>query len=121
MLRAGAKGLVNFGWDVFEGSSSFEDKPLGPGKLIGPVAEYGHDKGCSVTGGYVYRGRAVPSLRGRYLYGDYCTGTVWSIAASGGAARVEPFTVEGLSSFGESLAGELYVISHEGTVSRLAR
>ena len=89
----GTKGLVNFGWDVFEGSTSFEDKPLGPGKLIGPVAEYGHDKGCSVTGGYVYRGRAVPSLRGRYLYGDYCTGTIWSIAAGGGAARVEPFTV----------------------------
>ena len=88
VLRAGVKGLVNFGWDVFEGSTTFEDKPLGPGTLITPIAEYGHYKGCSVTGGYVYRGHAVPSLRGRYLYGDYCTGTIWSIAAGGGAARV---------------------------------
>ncbi len=121
VLRAGTKGLVNFGWDVLEGSTSFEDKPLGTGKLIGPVAQYSHDDGCSVTGGYVYRGRAVPSLRGRYVYGDYCSGTVWSLPAGGGKPRVEPFTVAGLSSSGESLTGELYAVSHEGTIYRVVR
>jgi glucose/arabinose dehydrogenase len=121
VLRAGSKGLVNFGWDVFEGRRSFEDKPLGPGRLIGPVTEYDHDKGCSVTGGYVYRGTSVPSLRGRYLYGDYCSGTIWSLPARGGVPRAEPFTVSSLSSFGESLAGELYAVSQDGVVYRIVR
>lgn len=120
VLRRGTSGLVNFGWNVYEGSARFADKPLGPGELIQPVAEYSHDRGCSITGGYVYRGTAVPSLRGRYLYGDYCSGTVWSLPASGGTPRVERIRVASLSSFGESLAGELYAISHDGTVYRIA-
>lgn len=121
VLRAGTKGLVNFGWDVFEGSAGYEDKPLGPGTLVKPVAEYDHHAGCSITGGFVYRGKKIPSLRGRYLFGDYCTGTIWSVPARGGAMRVEPFKVEQLVSFGESLAGELYVVSHKGTVYRVVR
>ena len=64
----------NFGWDVFEGSAPFEDKPLTPaGTLVEPITEYTHDDGCSVTGGYVYRGAAVRRQAwGRYFYGDYC-------------------------------------------------
>ena len=114
-------GLLNFGWDVWEGSKSFESKPLGPGRLVKPVAEYPHSSGCSVTGGYVYRGRAVPSLRGRYLYSDYCSGTVWSLPATGGKPRVEPFKVPSPTSFGESLAGELYAVSQNGTVYRIVK
>jgi glucose/arabinose dehydrogenase len=119
--RATTAGLVNFGWDVYEGNARFEDKSLGPGTLVQPVAQYSHDQGCSVTGGYVYRGKAVPRLVGRYVYGDYCSGRIWSMPATGGAPRLEPVRVEGLSSFGESLSGELYVVSHAGTVYRFAR
>jgi glucose/arabinose dehydrogenase len=113
--------LTNFGWDVYEGRASFEQKDLGPGRLVGPVAQYPHSDGCSVTGGYVYRGKAVPSAAGRYFYGDYCSGTVWSLTLQGGEATVrrEPFDVESLSSFGEDTAGELYLVSHGGTIYRL--
>jgi glucose/arabinose dehydrogenase len=116
VLRAGTRGLVNFGWKTFEGSRRFSDTPLGPGTLIAPIAEYSHSEGCSVTGGYVYRGRAVPALRGRYVYGDYCSGTIWSFPAGGGTPRREPIEVERLVSFGESLSGELYVVSQDGGV-----
>ena len=85
-----------------------------------PVAEYPHDGGsCSITGGYVYRGRAIPAYRGRYLYGDYCSGRIWSIR--GGSVRREPFTVSSLSSFGEGPTGELYLTSLDGAIFRLAR
>jgi glucose/arabinose dehydrogenase len=118
-LPRGTTGLVNFGWDVYEGRSTFEDKALGPGRLVQPVAQYTHDEGCSVTGGYVYRGNAVPRLRGRYVFGDYCSGTIWSMPASGGTPRVEPVKVPELTSFGESLNGsQLYAVSQIGVVSR---
>jgi hypothetical protein len=70
----------------------------------------------------VYRGRARPSERGRYIVGDYCSGTVWSFRVSGGKARdvrVEGFEVDSLSSFGQDLAGELYAVSHNGTIYRV--
>jgi glucose/arabinose dehydrogenase len=118
-LPRGATGLINFGWDVYEGTSKYEDKALGPGRLVQPVAQYTHDDGCSVTGGYVYRGNAVSTLRGRYVFGDYCSGTIWSMLATGGALRVEPVKVPQLTSFGQSLDGnQLYVVSQSGTVSR---
>lgn len=123
VLRAGWSGVPNFGWDVWEGRARFEDKPLGPGRLVQPVAVYSHGAGCSVTGGFVYRGKAVPALAGRYLYGDFCSGTIWSLAAKGGKAvpRREPVSVADLVSFGEDAAGELYAVSHGGTVYRVAR
>jgi glucose/arabinose dehydrogenase len=118
------QGLVNFGWDVFEGSRPFEDKEANPrGEVVGPVAEYDHGEGCSVTGGFVYRGEAIPAAQGRYFYGDYCSGNVWSLALGDGRAtdvRRHDFTVEGLSSFGEDAAGELYLVSLDGQVFRLA-
>jgi glucose/arabinose dehydrogenase len=116
------KGLLNFGWDVYEGRSSFEQKALGPGRYVSPVAQYTHDEGCSITGGYVYRGSKVPAAAGRYFYGDYCSGTIWSLRLSGGAAtgiRKEPFGVRGLTSFGEDAAGGLYLVGG-GDVYRLA-
>jgi glucose/arabinose dehydrogenase len=120
-LPRGTTGLVNFGWDVYEGRRQFEDKPLGPGRLVQPIAQYTHAQGCSITGGYVYRGKNVPRLAGRYVFGDYCSGFIWSMAASGGAIRREPVRIESLTSFGEGLAGELYAVSGAGTVYRFAR
>jgi glucose/arabinose dehydrogenase len=119
----GEPGLENYGWDVFEGSHRFEDKEPNPrGRLVMPVAEYSHDDGCSVTGGFVYRGEGIPAAQGRYFYGDYCSGIVWSLALREGKAkdiRRHRFRVAALSSFGEDVAGELYLVSLEGNVFRL--
>jgi glucose/arabinose dehydrogenase len=116
-------GLENYGWDLYEGSQRFEDTPQGPGKLVFPVFEYGHDEGnCTVIGGYVYRGRARPAERARYVLGDYCSGIVWSLRVRAGKAqgvRRESFRLPGLTSFGEDAAGELYATTEDGTVYRL--
>ena len=115
-------GLENYGWNLYEGSSRFENNDAGPGQLVFPAFEYSHDEGCSVTGGFVYRGKARPAERGRYILGDYCSGTVWSFRVSGGAAqglRTEPFRIEGLTSFGEDAGGEIFAASQSGTVFRL--
>ena len=117
-------GLENYGWDVYEGRATFESKPLGPGRLKQPVYVYNRSFGCSVTGGFVYRGAAVSSARGRYFFGDYCSGRVWSLKVVGGKAgsvRTEGFKVDALSSFGEDATGELYITSLEGSVYKLAR
>ena len=123
-LPSSATGLVNFGWDVYEGRLRFEDKePNAAGRLLGPVAVYGRDGGCSVTGGFVYRGAAIQAIRGRYFYGDYCSGSIWSFRIEGGKARElrrEPFEVQGLSSFGEDASGEIYLAALSGTIYRLA-
>jgi glucose/arabinose dehydrogenase len=118
-----SNGLVNYGWDVLEGSHPFETKEPGPGRLVGPIYEYPHSRGCTVVGGYVYRGRARPAERGRYTFGDFCEGTVWSLRVSGGkatAVRVEPFKIPSLTSFGEDAAGELYATSHAGALYRIS-
>jgi glucose/arabinose dehydrogenase len=118
-------GLENYGWDVYEGRSRFEPKRPNPrGRLVFPIAVYPLSSGnCTVTGGFVYRGRAVPAARGRYFYGDYCSGRVWSLRVVGGGARSirrEPFTLTGLSSWGEDARGELYAVAHDGVIYRLA-
>jgi glucose/arabinose dehydrogenase len=117
-------GLENYGWDIYEGRAGFEPKRLGRGRLRMPVHVYGRGFGCSVTGGFVYRGAAVSSARGRYFFGDYCSGRVWSMKVVEGRARgvrQERFRVSSLSSFGEDADGELYLTSLEGGVYRLAR
>jgi len=115
-------GLENYGWDLYEGSRRFEETSKGPGRLVFPVFEYGHDLGCSVTGGHVYRGRAMRGLVGRYVFGDYCSGRVWSLRVRSGRAadvRLEPFRIESLTSFGEDARGELFATSHDGVLYRL--
>lgn len=115
-------GLENYGWNRYEGSLRFAGGSPGPGRLVFPVVEYGRSGGCTVIGGYVYRGSARPSERGRYVYGDYCEGTIWSFRVSGGKAvarRTEPIEVADLSSFGENAAGELFALSLDGTIYRL--
>jgi len=121
------RGLNNYGWRVWEGRSRFtpDQQVNRRGRLVFPIVVYSHNNGdCSITGGYVYRGRAVPSARGRYFYGDYCTGNVWSLRAVKGklrGVRKEPFRVPGLSSFGVDTAGELYAASLNGRIYRLSR
>ncbi len=119
--------VPNLGWAAYEGDLPLGRKRLrGGDPLVWPVAGYRHRDGrCSVTGGHVYRGRRNRALRGRYLYGDFCRGTVWSLAARGAGdrraldLRREARRVPGLVSFGEDLDGELYAVSAQGTVARL--
>ena len=121
---AGAPRL-NYGWNVTEGSSCYEP-PQGcdTSGLEPPIATYSHAQGCSITGGYVYRGDRYPVLEGAYLFADYCSGTIWSLNAAGGSPQrpVELVASErALSSFGEDEAGELYVTDiRAGELLRLA-
>ena len=126
-LPAGSTGLVNFGWSVYEGrrrrSTSVEQNPSG--RLVFPVHTYPTNLrgNCSITGGFVYRGRSVERLRGRYVFGDYCSGRIWSLAVRGGKAsrpRLEPVRAPDLVSFGEDAAGELYAVTLRGRIYRLA-
>jgi hypothetical protein len=122
--RAQISTLANYGWKVFEGRARFSSTALGPGQVVAPIDVYSHDGGnCSVTGGYVYRGRAVSSAVGRYFFGDYCSGTVWSLLVQDGRAvdvRREPFHVSSLTTFGEDAAGELYLATENGRILKLA-
>jgi glucose/arabinose dehydrogenase len=120
------RGLNNYGWRVWEGRARYTTgQKVNPrGTLVFPIAVYSHDAGCSITGGYVYRGKAVPSARGRYFYGDYCNGTIWSLRAVNGklrGQRREAFRVANLSSFGEDAAGELYAVGLGGELYKLSR
>jgi glucose/arabinose dehydrogenase len=116
--------LANYGWRTFEGRARFSNTELGPGQLVAPVYVYSHaNDNCSVTGGYVYRGSAVRSAIGRYFFGDYCSGMVWSLRIVDGHAtdvRREPFSVNSLTTFGEGVGGELYMGSGDGLILRLA-
>ena len=114
---------VNFGWNVMEGNACFE--PVSGCDRSGlelPVAQYSHDLGCSVTGGYVYRGRAQRALRGAYLFSDYCSGTIWGLDAAQPGAGVVRLLESGraVSSFGVDEDGELYLTDRgSGTLFRI--
>jgi glucose/arabinose dehydrogenase len=116
--------LSNYGWRVWEGRSRYTlGQSVNPrGRLVFPILVYSHSVGCSITGGYVYRGKAVPAARGRYFYGDYCQGTIWSLRVVNEklrGVRREPFKVSNLSSFGEDAAGELYAVGLSGELYKL--
>jgi glucose/arabinose dehydrogenase len=116
-------GLENYGWDVYEGRARFESKAPNPaGRLVAPIVVLPNPPNGSVIGGFVYRGSAVRAARGRYFYGDYYSGQVWSLVVRAGRARGvrREFRVENLSSFGEDARGELYAVSHAGTVYRIS-
>jgi glucose/arabinose dehydrogenase len=117
-------GLENYGWDVYEGRAVYERKePSAAGRLVGPVHVYANGGSeCSVTGGFVYRGPAIPALRGRYVFGDFCSGVIWTLRIANGDAvdvRRERIRVANLSSFGEDARGELYATSLLGRVYRI--
>jgi glucose/arabinose dehydrogenase len=114
----------NLGWSAFEGTKRVGDgdDSLTEGELVWPITEYTHDIGCSVTGGYVYQGTKLPRLAGRYLYGDFCSGVLWSLkgAPLGRAADVrrERAGVEQLTHIGPDAAGEPLFASAAGSVYR---
>ncbi|GIV01124.1 MAG: hypothetical protein KatS3mg014_2739 [Actinomycetota bacterium] len=116
------RGGANLGWDLLEGSHPFEGSG-GDARTVMPVYEYPHDGAvCAVTGGYVYRGEAIPALRGAYVFGDFCGGALEAIALREGRApthRELGPVVPNLASFGEDAAGELYALSLAGPVYRL--
>jgi glucose/arabinose dehydrogenase len=124
--RARLEALTNFGWSRFEGPTLYHPdvRLRGKGTLAGPVFAYLHGTdSCAVVGGYVYRGSLVRALRGRYVYGDFCTGFVFSfkVGPRGRASIPQRFdTIPNLVSFGE-VGGELYAVSMDGTVYRLSR
>lgn len=121
--HAGGGRGVNFGWNVMEGNACFEPASgCDRSELELPVAQYSHDLGCSVTGGYVYRGRAQRALRGVYLFSDYCSGTIWGLDAAQPGAGVVRLIESGraVSSFGVDEAGELYLTDlGSGTLFRI--
>ena len=105
------RGGLNYGWNVMEGSRCYGDA-CEAGDMVLPISEYDHDLGCSVTGGFVYRGERFPDLRGGYLFSDYCSGTIWAVGAHV-AGPIEPAVLmesgRSISSFGVDEDGELYV------------
>jgi glucose/arabinose dehydrogenase len=118
------KGL-NYGWDITEGFACFEPSSnCDRTGLTAPEYEYSHGAGCSITGGYVYRGSRHPGMRGRYFFGDYCQGWVRSFYWNGDDAThllshpaLDVGT--GLTSFGEDGRGELYAVARGGTIYRI--
>ncbi len=120
---AGSGGGQNYGWPVMEGMHCYQDRSCDPSVLTLPVAEYDHSLGCSVVGGFVYRGAAFSVLQGVYLFGDYCSGRIWGLApdGTGGWQMAELLDSDlQLSSFGEDEAGELYVLDmKEGRLYRI--
>jgi glucose/arabinose dehydrogenase len=124
-LPAGTPGGTNFAWNYFEGLHPYSGQTPPSGTVIvDPVAEYSHDLGCSVTGGFVYRGQALPEWQGIYLYGDYCSGLVWGLyrTAQGDWQSSQVFDSLGpITSFGEDEAGEIYMAIHSGTIYRLEK
>ncbi len=116
---SGAGKGVNWGWRVLEGFHCYNPSTgcSTSGKTM-PVLEYDHGGGrCSVTGGYVYRGKLVPALVGGYVFADYCSGEIWVINATAASPAAKTLLLDTnftISSFGENASGELYVLDHDG-------
>lgn len=120
-LPARATAGANFGWDYLEGSHPFEGTPPADAELVGPVAEYSHSQGCSVSGGAVYRG-SIPAWQGVYLYGDYCSGLVWGLLKVGEDTWQNELlfdTNSRISAISQDERGEVYLLDIRGTVYRL--
>src|SRR6185437_12921761 len=110
----------NYGWRVYEGSSctGVYASLCDPANYTLPIARYAHTDGrCSITGGYVYRGAAGTFAPGAYVFGDYCSGEIFTLA--NGTPTVLMRTSMSISSFGEDVAGEIYVVDLHGAVYRL--
>ena len=124
-----ASGLgkgVNWGWDVFEGTHCYPPSVSscnGSGKTA-PLLDYDHSGRCSITGGYVYRGSEIPALQGGYVFGDFCSGEIWVVAANAAAPATPTLLLNtslSISSFGQTSAGELYVVDHGGRLYRIVQ
>ncbi|MBL8162188.1 MAG: PQQ-dependent sugar dehydrogenase [Anaerolineae bacterium] len=117
---ATSRGGENYGWNVFEGTQRLAEVSTLSGAVM-PVTQYDHTEGCSITGGYVYRGQNITSLVGEYLFGDFCAGTIWGLrrdAAGKWTRRTLMNSGRVISSFGEDYSGELYSIDYGGAILR---
>ena len=113
---------ANFGWDYKEASTFFEGQIPDGLALVDPVAEYTREDGCSVTGGYVYRGAELETWQGVYIYGDFCTGKVWGLLqqADGSWSNELLYDLDiNISSFGLDATGELYIAGLGGSIFKL--
>jgi len=122
---ASSSGGENYGWNKLEGTHCYGGGGCSSTGMVPPVIEYNHDDGCSITGGYVYRGTAIPAIAGTYFYSDYCEGWVRSFVYQGGRAtdpRSWPDLATGqqVTSFGQDARGELYIAVANGTIYRIA-
>ncbi len=119
----GSAGGQNYGWNVTEGTECYQPaQGCDTRGITMPVAQYTHREGCSITGGYVYRGQANPAMRGVYFYGDFCSGKIWALWRDGrGIWQTKELAQQQIqiSSFGQDDAGELYVLDLGGTLYRL--
>ena len=104
---------VNYGWNVMEGTDCFAAGDCEANGLVQPIAEYSHEDGCSITGGFVYRGKDFPDMQGGYFFADFCSGNIWSIA-SDVTEQTQPVemlaSARSISSFGLDEAGEMFVV-----------
>ena len=124
---AGSAGGTNYGWRCYEGSAAYNTTGCASAAAYTlPVFDYPHTNGnCSITGGYVYRGPGLNELTGQYLFTDYCTGSLWTLNGSSVTPTLTTWTLASGSSlgtpstFGEDLAGEIYVGSNGGQVYRI--
>ena len=118
--RAGA----NYGWNVREGAHGYGFPRPGPANRVEPAVEYAHPDGCSVTGGYAYRGRALPELAGTIFYSDYCSGWLRSFRWKRGKVldqtQWDVGNLGSVTSFGEDADHELYVVAYDGKIWKLA-
>ena len=116
---------ANFGWNIMEGTACYNAATCNQQALVPPVFEYQHNSGCAITGGYVYRGAALPELAGRYLYSDYCKGFLKSFLYSGGAvSEATDWGIPDIGSvpaFGQDAQGELYLLAASGKVYQIVR
>ena len=133
-VAAADRARHNFGWNIVEGTHCFDADTGGNKKscdrsgLTPPLVEYPHVQGCSITGGFVYRGKALPALDGRYFYADYCTGLLRSLVWQDGAVREhwdwkraidKRGVLTQISSFGVDHDGELYIVELTGSIYKL--
>jgi glucose/arabinose dehydrogenase len=125
--QGGGKGL-NYGWNIMEGTlcTPGVNPNCNQTGLTLPVLDYDHNNGCSVTGGYVYRGLAIPEIQETYFYADFCAGWVRSFVYQNGQAThqadwvsLRPGPGENITSFGEDTQGELYILTSQGGVYRI--
>jgi len=116
-----SEGGLNFGWNIMEGFHCYQSDTCSREGLTLPVFEYGHDRGCSITGGYVYRGSSHPGMEGIYFFADFCEGTIWGMKKVAGKIEAEVLLDTGyrIVSFGEDDDGELYVVTLEGEIYRI--
>jgi glucose/arabinose dehydrogenase len=113
----------NYGWSIQEGTECFKPKN-GCDKtgLEQPIFTYGREQGVSITGGFVYRGRQLPELKGQYVYGDYGSGTIWALSRSDSGTARNQILIESklnITSFGVDVGGEMYVCDQGGKIFQL--